>query len=382
VDRSTYIQLITQHFEVHPICGILGPRQCGKTTLSKHYISMQSYVAHVFDLEDPRDLARLDHPMTALENLEGLIVIDEVQRRPDLFPILRVLADTKRERQHYLVLGSASPELLRQSSESLAGRIGYIELPPFSLLETLDQDKLWVRGGFPNSFLSKSENSSILWRNAYIKTFLEMDIPGLGFSIPPQQLYRFWMMLTHYHGQLFNFSELGKSLGISNHTARRYVDILEGTFMIRSLLPWFENTGKRLVKTPKIYFRDSGLLNALMGINSKEAMERHPKLGALWEGFALEEILKHKTIEAKHSFFWRTQAGAELDLLTQKNGLKIGFEFKYADAPKITPSLKIAMEDLNLEKIFVIYPGQKSYALTEKISVVSLKDCLDQLSTL
>ncbi|ACE06123.1 hypothetical protein Aasi_0740 [Candidatus Amoebophilus asiaticus 5a2] len=377
--RNRFLAKIKELFRVHPICAILGPRQCGKTTLARQFTQENNFhQVHWYDLEDPRDLARLDQPMLSLESLEGLIIIDEIQRRPDLFPLLRVLVDRQPAHQQYLILGSASKILLQQSSESLAGRIGYMELTPFSVSETHDIDTLWVRGGFPRSFLGDSDADSFTWRTNYIRTFLEMDLPSLGFNIPAQQLYRFWMMLTQYHGQLFNASDLGRSLSVSDHTVRKYLDILEGTFMIRTLQPWFANIQKRHVKTPKIYFRDSGILNALLDLPNRTAMERYARFGALWEGFALEEIVRFHTLHPNQAFFWRTHAGAELDLLFKQEDRLIGFEFKYADAPKLTPSMRLAIEDLGLDKLNVIYPGDVDYPLGYSIHVYGLKSYLSQ----
>ena len=379
--RGKYLTLIQQELETQSACGLIGPRQCGKTTLAKQFVEAnKEYVSvHWYDLEDPKDLARLEKPMLSLENLEGLIVIDEIQRIPELFPILRVLIDRAGDRQHYLILGSASGQLLRQSSETLAGRIGYVELTPFSITEVDDSQKLWIRGGFAKSYLGKTDESSFRWRNNYIKTFLERDIPNLGFKIPAGQLYRFWMMLTAYHGQLLNSSELSRSLGITDHTVRKYIDILEGTFMIRTLQPWFVNISKRQVKAPKIYFRDSGILNTLLDLKDYKDIERHSKLGSLWEGFAIEEMIRNSDLHSNNFFFWRTQRGAEIDLFYRKGNSMIGVEFKYADAPKITPSMKSAMEDLELDNLFVIYPGNKDYPLSDKIYVYGLDSFLKKL---
>ncbi|OJW72145.1 MAG: hypothetical protein BGO68_04610 [Candidatus Amoebophilus sp. 36-38] len=379
--RNQFLSTIKSQFRVHPICAILGPRQCGKTTLARQFSEENKKAfshVHWYDLEDPKDLVRLDQPMLSLESLEGLIIIDEIQRRPDLFPILRVLADRNADRQQYLILGSASKTLLQQSSESLAGRIGYIELTPFSASEIDDIQRLWVRGGFPRSFLSTSDEDSYIWRTNYIRTFLELDLPSLGFSIPAQQLYRFWMMLTHYHGQLFNASDLGRSLGVSDHTVRKYLDILESTFMIRALQPWFANIQKRHVKTPKIYFRDSGILHALLDLPNRTTIERYSRLGALWEGFALEEILRFSQVYPQQAFFWRTHAGAELDLLIKQENKLIGFDFKYVDAPKITSSMRSAIEDLELDRLHIIYPGEVDYPLSSTIHVYGLNNYLNQ----
>ena len=372
--RPSYLEAIDRHFKVHPACAILGPRQVGKTTLAKAYIENHLKVkAHFFDLENPLDLARLENPMLAFSKLSStLVVIDEVQLRPDLFPVLRVLVDQKERKQTFLILGSASRDLIRQSSETLAGRIGYVELAPFSLDETQNSPLLWLRGGFPRAFLASTNDESFLWRQSYITTFLERDIPNLGFQIPPQQMRRFWLMLAHYHGQIFNASELGRSLGISDHTVRRYLDLLAGTFMIRILLPWFENLGKRQIKSPKIYFRDSGILHALLGIREESELDSHPKLGSFWEGFALEEIIQKLHAAPEECYFWGTQAGAELDLLIIKDGKRLGFEFKYTDHPKITPSMKIAFEDLKLNHLYVVFPGDQSFPLAEQITAQGL----------
>jgi hypothetical protein len=375
--RHKYLKTIEMLFKVNPVCAILGPRQVGKTTLAKAFLEGKGDGAfHFFDLENPIDLARLENPMLALSDLpKKFIVIDEIQRIEELFPVMRVLIDQDRNKHKWLILGSASRELIRQSSESLAGRIGYMELMPFSLDEVdHESHTLWLRGGFPLSYLAHNEEESFLWRLSYIATFLERDIPNLGFQIPPQQMRRFWLMLAHYHGQIFNASELGKSLGISDHMVRKYLDILAGTFMIRILLPWYENLGKRQVKSPKIYFRDSGILHALVGIRSQKEMDVYPKLGSFWEGFALEEIIRQTGAAAEECYFWGTQSQAELDLLIIRNGKRIGYEFKYTDAPKITPSMRIACEDLKLDHLYVVYPGTEAFPLSEKITVRSIQE--------
>ncbi len=375
MDRRKYLKDIEMQFKIHSVCAILGPRQVGKTTLAKMFLE-QNYAKnfHFFDLENPLDLARLENPMLALSKLSNqLIVIDEIQRVPDLFPIIRVLADEKEKNRMFLILGSASRDLIRQSSESLAGRIGYIELMPFSLDEAAgDTETLWIRGGFPLSYLAKKDEESFLWRQSYITTFLERDIPNLGFLIPPQQMRRFWLMLVHYHGQIFNTSELAKSLGISDHMVRKYLDILSGTFMVRILLPWHENLEKRQVKSPKIYFRDSGILHALIGIRNQTEIEVYPKLGSFWEGFALEEVIRQTESTTEECYFWATQSKAELDLLIIKNGKRIGYEFKYSDRPTITPSMRIALEDLKLDHLYVIYPGGQTFPLSERITARGL----------
>ena len=383
MNRDRSLELIKTHFRVHPICAILGPRQVGKTTLAKMYIKKYSPEgATFFDLENPLDLARLENPMLALTSTtHSLIVVDEIQLRPELFPVLRVLADQEEKKLKFLILGSASRDLIRQSSETLSGRIGYLELAPFSLLEVkADSDEstekntqLWLRGGFPRSYLAGSDSDSYLWRQGYITTFLERDIPSLGFNIPPQQMRRFWLMLAHYHGQIFNASELAKSLSVSSHTVRKYLDILAGTFMVRILSPWFENVKKRQVKTPKIYFRDSGVLHTLMGITNQEQLQTYPKLGSFWEGFALEEVIRTIGATPEDCYFWATQAGASLDLFMIKNGKRIGFEFKYKDMPKITKSMTIALYDLKLDHLFVVYPGDKIFPLSEEVTCCGLE---------
>ncbi|HSX04238.1 MAG TPA: ATP-binding protein [Rhabdochlamydiaceae bacterium] len=377
VQRRKYLKTIEMHFQVHPACAILGPRQVGKTTLAKMFLEEQDSpeAFHFFDLENPIDLARFENPMLTLSKLSNkLIVIDEIQRAPELFPVLRVLIDDKEKKQKFLILGSASRDLIRQSSESLAGRIGYMELMPFSLDEVdHDSEILWLRGGFPRSYLAKTDEDSFLWRQSYIATFLERDIPNLGFQIPPQQMRRFWLMLVHYHGQIFNASELGKSLGISDHMVRKYLDILAGTFMVRILLPWYENLEKRQIKSPKIYFRDSGILHALIGIHNQAEMDIYPKMGSFWEGFALEEIIRQTGASSEECYFWGTQSNAELDLLILKNGKRIGYEFKYSDAPKITPSMRIACQDLKLDHLYVVYPGKETFSLSEKITARGLQ---------
>ncbi len=375
MERHKYLKTIEIQFRIHPACAILGPRQVGKTTLAKLFLKDNSPENfHFFDLEDPLDLSRLENPMLTLSKLTNkLIIIDEIQRAPELFPIIRVLVDNKQKNQKFLILGSASRDLIRQSSETLAGRIGYMELMPFSLDEVNhDSEILWFRGGFPLSYLAHTDEDSFLWRQSYIATFLERDIPNLGFQIPPQQMRRFWLMLVHYHGQIFNASELGKSLGISDHMVRKYLDILAGTFMIRILLPWYENLEKRQIKSPKIYFRDSGILHALIGIRSRAEMDIHPKMGSFWEGFALEEIIRQADATPEECYFWGTQSKAELDLLILKNGKRIGYEFKYSDTPKITPSMRIACEDLKLDHLYVVYPGVATFSLSEKITARGL----------
>ncbi|MCB1109174.1 MAG: ATP-binding protein [Chlamydiia bacterium] len=361
-------------YKTHSVVAILGPRQCGKTTLARQYIDFaeKNVTTHFFDLEDPADLAALANPKAALDPLSGLIILDEIQRIPELFPLLRVLVDAPKSNKRFLILGSASRDLIRQSSESLAGRIAYLELPPFAFFEVDDKQSLWLKGGFPKAFLADTIEDSIYWRKQYISTFLERDIPNLGIRIAPTALRRFWMMLAHYHGQIFQASDIGKSLGIADTTARHYLDILTGTFMIRQLQPWIENIKKRQVKRPKIYFRDSGILHTLCDITDYTSLLRHPKLGASWEGFALEETIRSSGAEPDECYFWGIHNTAELDLLIMQNGKRLGFEFKYSDAPKITASMRIALDHLKLDSLIVIYPGEKDFTLDNKIHVKSL----------
>lgn len=370
MQRNRYFDTIAFHFKIHSVCGLLGPRQVGKTTLAGQF-SQQYPTSQILDLENPIHLELLENPMITLSNIHAdLIVIDEIQRRPDLFPILRVLVDQKPRR--FLVLGSASRDLLQQSSETLAGRIGYIELPPFSITETGEYQTLWLRGGFPRSYLAQTSEESYAWRQSYVATFLERDLPSLGFNIPPAQIRRLWMMLAHNHGNILNLSELGVGLGVTHHTIRQYVEILTGTFMVRVLDPWFENISKRQVKSPKVYIRDSGLINTLLGLKTTNDMLMNPRLGALWEGFALEEIIKIHEARPEECFFWASQSGAELDLLIVKDGKKIGFEIKYTDKPKLTASMHSALQNLKLDHLYVIHPHKETFPLAANVTAQGL----------
>ncbi|RJP95547.1 MAG: ATP-binding protein [Desulfobacteraceae bacterium] len=353
-----------------PVTAMLGPRQCGKTTLAR---AMQA--DHYFDLENPRDAARMEQPQLALEDLKGLVSIDEIQRMPELFPLLRYLVDQDVDRK-FLILGSASRDLIRQSSESLAGRIAYYPLGGFRLddIGPENMKALWFRGELPRSYLAGSDEESHLWRSQYVTTFLERDIPQLGIAIPARTLRRFWLMLCHYHGQILNYSELGRSFGVSDMTVRKYCDILEGTFMIRILQPWYANLGKRMVKRPKLYIRDSGLFHNLLSIETPDQLYTSPKLGASWEGFALECVCRALEKEHTEVFFWNTHGGAELDLFWQWGGKNFGVEFKYEDAPRLTRSMRTAMDDLQLAGLWVVYPGKTAYALTKNIQVVPLSE--------
>lgn len=352
------------------VVALIGPRQSGKTTAARRIVAAHS--ANYFDLEDPASLARLAEPMTALARLRGVVVIDEVQRRPDLFAVLRVLADRRPLPARFLILGSASPDLLRQSSESLAGRLETIAIAGFSL-EDLGARQLarhWRRGGFPPSFLARSEADGAAWRRQFIQTFLERDLPQLGVGIPGPTLLRFWTMVAHYHGNVWNAADPARSLGVSEPTVRRYLDLLTGVFMVRQIAPWHENLKKRQVRAPKIYVRDTGLLHQLLGLRTERELLSHPKCGASWEGYAIEEALK--LVEPDAAYFWATHQGAELDLLLIHRGRRYGVEIKRADAPQLTRSMRVALEDLQLTHLTVLYPGTRRYALGERVSVVPL----------
>jgi len=349
---------------------MIGPRQCGKTTIARQFVPSDS--ANYFDLEDPVSLARLEEPMTALAPLTGLVVIDEVQRRPELFPILRVLADRQPLPARFLILGSAAPELLRQSSESLAGRMEIVAMSGFSLAEvgSEQQSRHWLRGGFPCSYLAATDNDSFAWLKSFTLTLVERDIPQLGIGVPAAMLIRFWTMLAHCHGQIWNAAPPARSLGVSEPTVRRYLDLLEGVFMVRQLQPWHANLKKRQVKSPKVYFRDSGVLHNLLGIRGDSELLNHPACGASWEGYAIEEAIR--VVVPDESYFWATHNGAELDLLLLKNGLRIGIECKRSDAPRLTPSMRTSLTDLELDRLVVIYPGTRRYSLAEGVDVLPL----------
>ena len=360
-----------------PVAVLLGPRQCGKTTLARALLGTRR--ASYFDLEDPVALAKLEQPMTVLGPLEGLVVIDEVQRRPDLFPVLRVLVDRPRSRTRFLILGSASPELIRQGSETLAGRIAFVEMSGFTVDEVGPgaAGKLWNRGGMPRSFLARSDAQSLAWRQDFIRTFLERDIRELGFNVPAAALRRLWLMLAHYHGQVWNASEIARSLGEGHTTARRHLDVLTGALVIRQLSPWFENLGKRQIKAPKVYVRDSGLLHAMLDLRDLAAVRMHPKTGASWEGFVIEQLLR--VAGERNAYYWATQSGAELDLLLLLRGRRIGVEVKYSDAPRSTKSMAIARQDLGLDYLYVVYPGSEAYALNERCRVLGLPAAIEAI---
>lgn len=353
-----------------PIVALVGPRQCGKSTLARRIAGRGR--AAFFDLEAPVDVARLAQAEMALAPLAGTVVIDEVQLLPSLFPLLRVLADRRPVKARFLLLGSASPDLVVQSAETLAGRVEFVPMTGFSEDEVGDglRGRLWLRGGFPRAFLAPNDLASAQWREDFIQTFLERDLRRFGVDAPPVALRRLWTMLAHYHGQVLNASELSRSLGVAHTTAKRYVDILSGTYMVRQLQPWFENLKKRQVKAPKVYVRDSGLLHALLGLATRHALDGHPKVGASWEGFVIEDVVR--LVGERQLYFWATPAGAELDLLAFVNGKRVGIEIKYADAPTLTKSMRVAMTDLALDRLLVAYPGRESYGLAPRIEVVTL----------
>ena len=370
IARQTDAALVRAALKRSRVVALLGPRQCGKTTLARQFVPADSL--NYFDLEDPQGLARLSEPDIALRPLKCLVVIDEIQRRPDLFPLLRVLADRRPLPARFLILGSASPDLLKQSSETLAGRLETVPLEGFRLadLGAAAQGRHWLRGGFPLSFTARTESGSLVWRRQFLQTLVERDLPQLGIAIPAVALRRFWNMIAHYHGQTWNAAELARALAVSESTVRRYLDLMTGVFMVRQLPPWFENLGKRQVKAPKVYVRDSGLLHALLGIGSRRDLELHPKVGASWEGYAVEEVLK--ALRPDEAYYWATHQGAELDLLLFKRGRRMGVECKRMDSPVLTPSMRIALADLKLDELCVVYPGEKRYALARNVEVVPL----------
>ncbi len=382
--RVREVARIRDLLQRHPIVGIIGARQVGKTTLARLIAEGNPEPPCFFDLENPEDLARLSDPMLALKSLEGLVILDEIQHKPDLFPVLRVLADRRNRPCQFLVLGSASPELLKQSSETLAGRIIYHRLGGFSLTE-VDRsawDRLWIRGGFPRSFIAETDAESMEWRRGFIQTFIERDIPQLGITIGSSTLRRFWTMLAHYHGQIWNSSEFARSFGVADTTVRRYLDILSSALVVRQLQPWHENIRKRQVKSPKIFIIDSGLLHGLLNLPSEHDVDSHPKLGASWEGFVIEQLIRHVEAESDECFFWATHAGAELDFLVIRGSQRRGFEIKRTTTPIITLSMRSAVKDLHLTSLDVIHAGEHTFMLDESIQAVSFDRLLDDVEPL
>ena len=387
IARNSALAAVKTALEHYPVVTLLGARQVGKTTLARQIAAevgasgaVPAVSVHFFDLEDPTDLARLAEPKLALDSLSGLVIIDEVQRKPSLFALLRVLADRADSPAKFILLGSASPDIVRGTSETLAGRSAFIDLGGFDLREipAAQMRPLWWRGGFPRAFLAASDAAARDWQENFIRTFLERDIPALGIDVAAPTLRRFWTMLAHYHGQTWNAAEFARSLGASEVIARRYLDILCGAFAVRQLPPWFENLGKRQVKSPKVYVRDSGIMHALLRVESFETLQGHPKLGASWEGFCVEQLLS--VVGERNAYFWATHAGAELDLLLLRGEKRIGVEIKYADAPRTTKSMHSALADLKLAHLYVVYPGETRFPMTQNITAISLPEMIAEMA--
>lgn len=384
IRRDQELETLRRLLSQHPVVGIVGARQVGKTTLARSLVVRTTGPSSIFDLENPEDLARLGDPMLALKELKGLVVIDEIQRYPGLFAVLRVLVDRPKPPARFLVLGSASPDLLRQSSETLAGRIVYHELGGFSLDEVGAENhtRLWLRGGFPRSYLARTHAESDVWRQGFIRTFLERDLPQLGITIGSTTLRRFWSMLAHYHGQMWNGSEFARSFGVADTTIRNYLDLLTSALVVRQLPPWHENISKRQVKAPKVYVVDSGLLHSLLNVRRLEELEGHPKVGASWEGFVLEQIIRRLDARPNESFFWATHGGAELDFLVVRGGQRLGFEIKRTSSPRLTPSMRSALSDLKLQRLEVIHAGEETFPMAAKVRAVALSRLLEDLQPL
>jgi predicted AAA+ superfamily ATPase len=379
LERPAALRDVRRLLRQAPVVAVLGPRQVGKTTLARQIAASHRGRVTTFDLEDPRDVARLADPMLALAQCRGLVVLDEIQRRPELFPALRVLADRRPLPCRFLALGSATPELLRQSAETLAGRIAFHELRPLSLDEVGASrlTRLWRRGGFPRAFLGRTEQASIDWRRDFIRTFLERDLPQLGVEVPATTLRRFWQMLAHLHGNVLNSSDLARSFGVADTTIRRYIETLEATFMVRTLRPYHANISKRQVKAPKVFIADSGVLHTLLDIQTARDLEGHPKVGASWEGFLLETIVSRLGVRADQCYFWATHGGAELDLLVVDGRRRRGFEFKRTTAPSVTPSMRSALADLRLDRLDVVHAGAESFPLGPRIHAISAERLTD-----
>jgi len=382
--RKSALEALDSLFSLFPAVALLGARQVGKTTLARQFATRIGRDALSFDLEDPTDLLALEEPKLVLSEHRGLVILDEIQRRPQLLPVLRVLIDRPDNPAKFLLLGSASPDLLRTSSESLAGRLGHFELDGFGIHElgTAAIDDLWVRGGFPRSYLAKDEPASFRWREAFVRSYLERDVPAAGLGTSPQALNRFWAMLAHYHGQTWNASELATAFGVARSTVERYLDILDAFFLVRRLHPWTENLGKRLVKSPKVYFRDTGLLHCILGIATREQLLRHPRVGASWEGFALEVVIQRLGARRRDCYFYRTHGGAELDLLVVAGTERVGFEFKRSSAPRTTRAMHVVREDLGLGRLDVVYPGDKTFPLADGIRAVALSRVVKDIEPL
>jgi len=384
IPRPDHLAALEGRLRRFPVVALLGARQTGKTTLARELARRSRTGSTAFDLERAADLALLDDPELALRDLRGLVVLDEVQRRPEIFSALRVLADRQPPPARFLVLGSASSALLRQASESLAGRIAFHELPGLSLSEvgTARVERLWLRGSFPRAYTARSEAASYEWRQEFVRTFLERDLPQLGSLVPAPTLGRFWAMLAHAHGNVWNGSEFARAFGVAHTTVGRYLDLLSGAFVVRQLPPWSENLAKRQVKSPKVYVADSGLLHALLDVRTRDALVRHPKVGASWEGFGIQAVIDRLGARREECHFWGTYAGAELDLLVVRGSVRLGFEFKHTVAPSVTPSMRIALEALRLKRLHVVHAGERSADLGRGIRAVALARLLDELEPL
>jgi len=378
------VEAVETLFRRARVVAILGARQVGKTTLAQQYASRFRGPTTRFDLEDPATEARLEEAMPVLGGLRGLVVLDEIHRRPDLFAMLRVLVDRPRDKTRFLVLGSASPALLRQTSESLAGRIAYHDLDGLALDEVGagKLERLWLRGGYPRAFLAPTDGAGDGWRRDLIRTYLERDLPDLGVTIPSGTLRRFWTMLAHWHGQIWSSAELARSFGVADTTVRRYLDLLCGTFMMRLLPPFHENLAKRQVKSPKVYFADSGLLHSFLGVRTREELESHPRLGASWEGFALGQVIARLGASPEECFFWATHTGAELDLLVIRGRKRFGFEIKRTEAPRVTRSVHTALADLRLDRVDIVHAGGETYPLADRVRALALRRLLHDLPPL
>ncbi len=378
LERAKHEKILRERLDDYPVVGLVGARQVGKTTLARKIVRQWPEPAHFFDLESSDDIVRLADPLFALSSLRGLIVLDEVHQMPDIFATIRVLADRDSNPAKFMVLGSASPELLKQTSESLAGRISYHELPGLNVSETgiEHSEDLWLRGGFPKSFVAANQSKSNRWRKDFIRAYLERDIPQFGIRIPGLSIERFWMMLSHYHAQVWNGSEIGRAFGVSHTTAQRYLELLQSTFMARCLQPWHANIKKRQVKSPKVYIRDSGIAHSLLRIKTFEELICHPKVGATWEGFVIENLIQILDLGDRDCYFWSTHSGAEIDMIVNSGGRLRGFEIKRTSSPGVTPSIRSALSDLDLERVDVIYPGNESYALSDRVNALAVSDIL------
>ena len=380
--RKDHLQRISLLLNEFPVVTLLGARQVGKSTLARQLVASRPDPSTWFDLENPVDLTRLADPGLELRPLRGLVVLDEIQRLPEVFPLLRVLADRPETPARFLVLGSASPKLLRQTSETLAGRVAFHELDGFGLNEVDDVERLWLRGGFPRSYLAPSAPASRRWRDGFIRTFLARDVPELGSLVPSTTLHRFWTMLAHWHGQLWNGAELGRAFGVAHTTVRRYLDLLTSVFMVRQLQPWHENIAKRQVRSPKVFISDSGLLHALLGLTTREDVLSHPTVGASWEGFVVQQVIHLLGARPEQCYHWSTHSGAELDLLISAGNRRYGFEVKRSEAPRLTASMRTAFDTLGLERLDVVHAGTQGYPMAPGIRALPAGRLTSTLSPL